>query len=294
MFAMDIKEKHRIVDYIYSTMEYDDFEGTIDNRIDLDSEPTSKQYLKLKDNIEQTQGNINPIIVNELDNGRFRIVEGHHRFLACKSLELPLLYIIDNRITLDKAIELSDNTSKWTEVDAFRRGLKHSVPYCVIVDDVIGMSNRFTESISLKLVWSYLHFHNKKYPFIKKTKEKLRTLEGIEELKQITVDTQDRADLENFVNSYLEIMDISVETKEVRNSNCDDKLNPLDLRTDTIQAFAKNYDKFKPIYDKWIKEFTKVSKCKSKNDIELYKKITSSKHRLVTEGIKEITFRVLD
>lgn len=294
MNTIDMESKHKVVDYIYSTMEYDDFEGSFDNRIDLDSEPTTKAYLKLKDDIKQTQGNINPIIVNELSNGKFRITEGHHRFLACKSLGLPIKYIIDNRITLDKAIELSDTTSKWTETDAYKRGLKHNVPYCMIVDNIASIDDRLIGSKAIKLVWYYLHNHDKKYPSIEVTRKKLRTDKGIEELKQITIDAKDKADLERFINSFLEILDISVETEEARNINCDDKLRKLDFNTDTIRAFAFNYDKFTSVYDEWLKEWKKVTKCKSKKDVELYKKITSSTYSLIVEGIKEITFRVLD
>jgi ParB family chromosome partitioning protein len=59
---------------------------------------TSASFIKFKDEIEQANGNIQPILVRpKLDDaGRYEIVFGHRRHRACKELKIPVLASISN------------------------------------------------------------------------------------------------------------------------------------------------------------------------------------------------------
>ena len=56
-------------------------------------EPNTARYKDLKGSIAKAGGNRIPILVN-VEGDKLRIKDGHKRYLACKSLGLPVKYMI--------------------------------------------------------------------------------------------------------------------------------------------------------------------------------------------------------
>jgi hypothetical protein len=54
-----------------------------------------------------------PIMVNE----DYFIIDGQHRFLACKKLKLPVFFVIVPNFSLRQIAEINNNTSKWKSKD---------------------------------------------------------------------------------------------------------------------------------------------------------------------------------
>ena len=285
----------RVVNQIYETYEYDKFIGTRDNRIDIYGEPNTKDYRELKDSIARYGGNISPIIVriekNIFNNKDYYvIVEGHHRYVACKSLGLPLRYMICNDMNLDMAIELSDNTKAYTLVDLYERGLKHNVPLCLLVDEILKANDVFAKDKAIRLVWVFMK-SLKKYPSIDIIREKLKTEKGIEELKGIEIEAKDVEKLKLFIARYLEIIGISESTKDVRANIVGEKFKTLTITSETICGFIGVYEVLDRNYESWIKSWKKVCKCKTGIDRDIYNKITRGKANLVQQGITNVLTR---
>ena len=57
-----------------------------------------------------------PIIVSESD-GVYRIIDGQHRFMAAKSLQHPIHYIVAHHIKLRDIARMNTNTDKWKYSD---------------------------------------------------------------------------------------------------------------------------------------------------------------------------------
>jgi ParB family transcriptional regulator, chromosome partitioning protein len=57
---------------------------------------STPQFTRLKSDIEQAGGNVQPILVRQLENktGAYEIVFGHRRHQACKELGMPVLAVI--------------------------------------------------------------------------------------------------------------------------------------------------------------------------------------------------------
>ena len=54
-----------------------------------------------------------PIIVNE----NYEIIDGQHRFEACKQMGLPILYVVQKSVADDLLIDLNITQKKWTTAD---------------------------------------------------------------------------------------------------------------------------------------------------------------------------------
>lgn len=87
------------------TKEYNKF-----NLLDYNRNLNSKQINKLKDSItKHGYLNSNPIIVDQ----KMNIIDGQHRFTACKEMGLPIIYeIVDN--SNEMIIDLNTTQKKWS------------------------------------------------------------------------------------------------------------------------------------------------------------------------------------
>lgn len=56
---------------------------------------------------------INPIIVNS----NMEIIDGQHRFEACKELKIPVTYILDSTLEVEDVKLLNQNAKNWTMTD---------------------------------------------------------------------------------------------------------------------------------------------------------------------------------
>lgn len=91
---------------IYSEENYELFEGHPNNR-----EIKESHVNNLAKNIKELGYNVNfPILVKNI-NGKYRIYKGHHRFLACKKINHPIIFAIDNNMT-DKDLVNGDIVQK--------------------------------------------------------------------------------------------------------------------------------------------------------------------------------------
>ena len=102
-----------------------------------------------------------PIIVNE----RFEIIDGQHRFKACKYLKLPVFYIMQQGYTIDDVIRANVNGGrKWFDVDYLRK-------YCQANDErylkIEGILNDFsiTANDFIKIL---AHIQQKKINMLKR------------------------------------------------------------------------------------------------------------------------------
>jgi len=94
---------------------------------------TTKDYLRFKflqGNRDLVEGNIKavmnqisafgqrqPIIINE----RNEIIDGQHRLEACRRLNIPIKYIVDNGARIDHVISANIVGKKWTLTDYIKR-----------------------------------------------------------------------------------------------------------------------------------------------------------------------------
>jgi hypothetical protein len=69
---------------------------------------------KLKQSISRTNGNLQAVLIDQKGN----IIDGQHRFVACKLLGLPVKYTIaDSGYKTSDMLELNNNGSGWVATD---------------------------------------------------------------------------------------------------------------------------------------------------------------------------------
>lgn len=95
---------------IRSTTDYSAFKRITGNRI---VRPSHVKRLKLA--IEKNPDTIkyNPILVNE----QMEIIDGQHRYEACKALELPIYYVVVDGLKLGDVQMLNSVAKTWQPID---------------------------------------------------------------------------------------------------------------------------------------------------------------------------------
>lgn len=130
----------KIVNQTYVTTDYDKFKFLDTNRF-IDK----KNLSKLMRSIDEQQLHID-IIVNE----NFEIIDGQHRFLACKELKKPIFYKIEEGYTIEEVIRANTAMATWTKkdfLDSFaKEGLEEYIKfanlvhaYSITVHDLLDM-----------------------------------------------------------------------------------------------------------------------------------------------------------
>lgn len=282
---------------VYATKNYSLFDASFDNRIDFKKEPTTVKYKRLKNSIDKFGKNVEPITVREIENGtRFEVVKGHHRYLACKHTNSELRFRIDNYATLDESIEEVEGVSPWTEMSLLERGIRHDIKLCTVINDMKLRFPRLNETptITARLIWGYLGL--KGYPKKNKLTNSLKSISGIQELKDIIIDDKDLMGLREFLFRFLETVDVCDQYyDEVR----DNDLGYSKLKVWTIYAevFVKNYKFVAKNYDDYIKEWEGVCKTKHNKNVtaknkEVYKGMTSRDGKFIGKSIMDIYTRV--
>ena len=115
---------------IYSTKDYSRFSFLDNNRIVKSSHVDMlKKSIK---NIDLTK--YNPIKVD----ANLRIIDGQHRFHACKELGLPIYYVVKNDVDPEQAmIDVNQTCKKWEMMDWLRyRANKNGGCYKQLLDFV--------------------------------------------------------------------------------------------------------------------------------------------------------------
>lgn len=275
---------------VYKTNNYEMFVGTWDNRIAINEEPDSTRYKRLKQSIIKLGRNIQPILVKENNDGTFTIIEGHHRYVACKFAGVSLYYIIDNTINLDIAKELSDTTSKWSSNDKYGQGFKHEVPLCNIINDFLDIDDSLTTDMLQKLVWHCLHqLNSTRYPSLNKIVRQLSTDKGIAELKQIPVYDEDYAVAKACVERFVELKNVCNQYADTRSGDASIGHITLTPSTEFLKCYGDKYPKFiHQRYSEFLKQWKEVCRFTSrttKTKKEIYNKLTSASYKIIEQGI---------
>lgn len=95
------------VNTVIETYDYSKFKDILGNR--------NINNLNVKRLVQSFQKSylMSPIIVNE----NFEIIDGQHRFLAAKKLQLPINYIMVKGYSLDEVKSLNETGIKWSKKD---------------------------------------------------------------------------------------------------------------------------------------------------------------------------------
>ena len=237
------------INQVHTTTDYDKFIPNPLNRIDFSIEPMTGAYKNLKMDIKSKGYNTEPIIVNELSNGKLLVIAGHHRWWSCKTTDSKLRYIIDNTFTIETAILQDTTTStRWDGNDIYEYGLKLGIPYCqlfkemydryqgvVCISNIWHLVSRFLSRKQFKLEGVYIQHRN----FFDKIK-----VGKIDEVKQIVITPNDKARLIEFLDKFVNFYSFTDYEPSVKQ----------------IENFIMNYN---DIYNNWdviIKNWRKVNK----------------------------------
>lgn len=92
---------------VQTTQNYDKFKILVGNR-DINQVNLKRLKSSFKEHYL-----FSPILVNE----KMQIIDGQHRFLAAKELQLPVHYIMISGYGLEEVQVLNTNTSNWKKID---------------------------------------------------------------------------------------------------------------------------------------------------------------------------------
>ena len=237
------------INQVHTTTDYDKFIANPLNRIDFTIEPMTGAYKNLKIDIKKKGYNTEPIIVNELPNGKLLVIAGHHRWWSCKTTESKLRYIIDNTFTMETAILQDTTTStRWDGNDIYEYGLKLEIPYCQLFKE---MYDRYQGVVCISNIWHLVsRFLSRKqfklegvYTQHKNLFDKIK-VGKIDEVKQIVITPNDKARLIEFLDKFVNFYSFTDYEPSVEH----------------IENFIMNYN---DIYNNWdviIKNWRKVNK----------------------------------
>lgn len=106
---------------VYETKDYSRFK-IIDGNRELD------HVAKVKKSIEKVGYLYCPILVNE----KWEIVEGQHRYTACKELGLPIMYVMQNGLSIKQVQALNTCAKQWNtknHIHAYSTGALETPDY---------------------------------------------------------------------------------------------------------------------------------------------------------------------
>jgi len=127
---------------VYKTKDYSKFKTLQGNR-----EVSKVNVKRLKDSMSKRQL-ISPIITNE----KGEIIDGQHRFNACKELGLPIHFIVAEGYGLNEVQVLNTNSKNWTNVDYLNAYCDLGKPSYILFADFM---NRFPQ-FSIKACYAIL------------------------------------------------------------------------------------------------------------------------------------------
>jgi hypothetical protein len=129
---------------IHETKEYSIFKKVKQNRI-IDM----KHVVKLAESIKEKDKRIDfPIIINN----NMEIIEGQHRFEACKLLNLSVYYIFAISMSIDDISRINTINKKWTMEDYLHQYSENGNENYIKLKNFIYTSNCKTVSKALRLL----------------------------------------------------------------------------------------------------------------------------------------------
>lgn len=112
---------------IYETTRYDIFSFIGGNR-DLHEGKVNKLAGEIKAN-----GLLMPIMVN----GKYEVIDGQHRLMACKKIKVPVQYFIRVNATVETAANVNMAGSNWSSEDWINKYAEEGLPDYVVLRDWI-------------------------------------------------------------------------------------------------------------------------------------------------------------
>jgi len=109
------KEDSKVNSEVMYSSDYDKFYILEQNRVVNDNH-VSELVVSI-----QNSGQLTPIIINE----KFEIIDGQHRFDACKILKIPVMYLISYKTSIKEVI-LMNNTQKSWKLPDYLRSFSHN------------------------------------------------------------------------------------------------------------------------------------------------------------------------
>lgn len=103
-----MNDKIKVVGRVYETTDYTVFKQLIGNRTDVKSRAT-----KIKESIKNIGLRNNPIIVNRF----MQVVDGQGRLEACRQLNLPVRFVIDEDADIEVCKWMNIGQSNWKAMD---------------------------------------------------------------------------------------------------------------------------------------------------------------------------------
>lgn len=145
------------IDYIYKSENYDDFVFIKGNRTIRNSN-LLRIIGSMKKNFVK-----NPIFVKVMENGKLGIIDGQHRYLACKELGKPIYYIIQENVNVNTIPDINIS-STWTDWDFVKSFADQGIED---YQKIIELSELYPE---LKFTKVYLIIAQSKVGFYNKNK----------------------------------------------------------------------------------------------------------------------------
>lgn len=98
-------------DVVHETEKYELFRFLIGNR-EINAQMVKRLAMEIKEH-----GQLVPLLVNE----KFEAMDGQHRLMACKSIGIPVRFIVQAGMRMGDIISINTNSRKWTEIDYINR-----------------------------------------------------------------------------------------------------------------------------------------------------------------------------
>jgi hypothetical protein len=116
------------------------------------------RFIKLNRHIDETHlkrltkdifenGLSQPILVDAEGN----ILEGQHRFLACKSLGLNVKYIVTDDISIDRVVAINNLSKPWTPLDKARSYAAQGNEHYIKLLDFLDECQELEPKVSLRI-----------------------------------------------------------------------------------------------------------------------------------------------
>lgn len=112
-------------DVVHETEKYELFRFLTGNR-EVNAQMVKRLAMEIKEH-----GQLVPILVNE----KFEAIDGQHRLMACKSIGIPVRFIVQSGMRMSEIISINTNSRKWSEIDYINRFAEEgSVKYIELRD----------------------------------------------------------------------------------------------------------------------------------------------------------------
>lgn len=102
------ESEDEVVQVVYKSYDYDKFSFLTGNR-----NFCMERVAEIKKTIKKCGARMIPIVVNK----KMQIIDGQHRYLACKELGLPILYVIDEDADVEVARLINNTQAGWKFID---------------------------------------------------------------------------------------------------------------------------------------------------------------------------------